>query len=635
MKKIIFILISFCINNAFAQEKKETYQIIENYKEHYIQRKINQSFLENLKVVLNNFTKNANLYKIKKTKNIAVLNGHTAYIRTLDISNDNKLILSGGDDNILRLWNKKTKKQILKKKLELWSIQSLRFSPDGQYIVFGSLDTKLKLLDIKAKEKRSFHGHEFPIHSVDFSPDGQMIISGSTDKTVKLWNVASGQEIHTFTGYNKAVWKVKFSPDGKQILTASLDGKVKLWDIETKEIIFDTIHDKEACRTIAFSPNGKFIASGGDDNCLKIWDWSKKTLIKTLKGHTNKIWDIIFSLDEKYIFSASLDNTIKLWSLETGQEMFTFKGHKDRVRSIQLSKDGQELISAGDDNQIFVWDLSLWIEKQKIKKDYPKTLLKLTKKSNTIDPISQLAKGNLHLILFVNTNDTMTQKSGNLIIEKITNKFQDISKYSGLSLISTVCSKNYFNKKELDKVLENLKPNPEDVVFFYYLGNGYRNKKQTNKYPKLFVGKNRDKKEEVSIDLKTITNQLNQKKARLNIVIAETCNTEKNINLVLDNISSRNRKISIIAPRKFLDLFAIPKGSVILSTCEPKQISWASQSGSYFVDAFIEALEFQLSKENSDKANWEKLLFDIKSRVINFSGSRNKVQIPQYDNNTY
>ncbi len=628
MKNLIYLIVLILTNNLFSQEKID----IKNFKNHYNKRKFISFYLKGDTKFLIEIFKN-NLYKsyVFKTKNIATLKAHTAYIRTAVFSNDCKYFLTGGDDNILRLWDNDNKKQIGKWKMNLWSIQSAVFSPDGKYIAVGSLDTKLKLLNLKGKELRNFNGHLFPIHNVKFSPDGQKILSSSTDKSIKLWDLAEGREIFSFEGHKEAVWKVDFHPNGTNFVSASLDGCIKIWDLESKKEISNFFAHKDGVRAIAFSPDGKKIASGGDDNLIKIWDFEMKKQIKIFKGHKDKIWSVKFSPDGKYLASGSLDKTIKLWDLKTNKEVFNFKSHKDRIRSLNFSKDGKNLISGADDNLIKIWDVSSWVEEQEINKNPAITNLKFRKKSNNIDPVSQLAKGNLYLIIFADTKNKNLNKNANIVVDNLLEIFKNIAKNTGFSLNSHVCTDNYFNKKELEKIINNINNKPEDMIVFYYFGGGIREKNQKSKYAKLkfnFKKKN-------SCELKYIDNLLNTKKMRLSVVISETSNIEKKSIMPIDNINSQRKKISIIDKKKYLELFAISSGSVIISSCEKEQISWISNSGSYFLDSFLEALEYQLSCRNPKKANWENLLIDIKSRVVNFSGTRNKVQIPEYDNNTY
>ncbi|MCL1463516.1 WD40 repeat domain-containing protein, partial [Argonema galeatum] len=66
---------------------------------------------------------------------------------------------------------------------------SVAFSPDGQRIVSGSDDNTVRLWDLQGNPIGSpFMGHEDFVTSVAFSPDGEMIVSGSGDKTLRLWN---------------------------------------------------------------------------------------------------------------------------------------------------------------------------------------------------------------------------------------------------------------------------------------------------------------------------------------------------------------------------------------------------------------------------------------------------------------
>ena len=71
-------------------------------------------------------------------------------------------------------------------------VYSVSFSPDGKRIVSGSEDNTLKVWDAQTgKETLTLKGHSSSVNSVSFSPDGNRIVSGSTDKTVKVWDLSS------------------------------------------------------------------------------------------------------------------------------------------------------------------------------------------------------------------------------------------------------------------------------------------------------------------------------------------------------------------------------------------------------------------------------------------------------------
>lgn len=66
---------------------------------------------------------------------------------------------------------------------------------------------------------------------IAYSSDGQYIVTGGADAKLKLWNVSSGFCFVTFHDHTSSVTAVEFCNNKRCALSASLDGTVRAYDI--------------------------------------------------------------------------------------------------------------------------------------------------------------------------------------------------------------------------------------------------------------------------------------------------------------------------------------------------------------------------------------------------------------------
>lgn len=66
-------------------------------------------------------------------------------------------------------------------------IRSVCFSPDGKLLATGAEDKLIRIWDLSTKRIiKILRGHEQDIYSLDFFPDGDRLVSGSGDRTVRI-----------------------------------------------------------------------------------------------------------------------------------------------------------------------------------------------------------------------------------------------------------------------------------------------------------------------------------------------------------------------------------------------------------------------------------------------------------------
>jgi caspase domain-containing protein/WD40 domain-containing protein len=86
----------------------------------------------------------------------SIMSGHLKYVLTADMSLDEKMLVTGGGDKALNLWD----------------------------VASGQLIGRMQ-------------GHTSDIESVAFSPNGKFVASASEDKSVRIWSVDNRQELAT------------------------------------------------------------------------------------------------------------------------------------------------------------------------------------------------------------------------------------------------------------------------------------------------------------------------------------------------------------------------------------------------------------------------------------------------------
>ncbi|THU77907.1 WD40 repeat-like protein [Dendrothele bispora CBS 962.96] len=79
------------------------------------------------------------------------------------------------------------------------TVQSVAYSLDGRHIVSGSDDNTVRIWDSQTGQPvgQSLQGHTGYVQSVAYSPDGRHTMSGSDDQTIKIWNSQTLQQSHT------------------------------------------------------------------------------------------------------------------------------------------------------------------------------------------------------------------------------------------------------------------------------------------------------------------------------------------------------------------------------------------------------------------------------------------------------
>lgn len=171
------------------------------------------------------------------------------------------------------------------------------------------------------KFKRSHSGHSNFVNSVRFSPDGEWIVSGGADSKLFLYTGKEGELDKEFTkpdGISGSIWSTAWAPDSSRVASAGGDRKVRVWSRETGAQLCEalvgtgSLHDMQ----VGISwPSATRIISVSLDGRILLWEVgadSKLTLTTTLDGTQGSLTALAWDAATGAIFRGGTDGSVAI-----------------------------------------------------------------------------------------------------------------------------------------------------------------------------------------------------------------------------------------------------------------------------------------------------------------------------------
>ena len=180
------------------------------------------------------FEGNVPVWDVATGRQTRTLPGHAGGTGTLAISNDGRLVATGGGSS---------------------AAANLRDGPDHS----------IKIWELKTgKLLRGLPGQGGTLTGLAFTPDGTTLVTADT--TVRFWDVATGRQLRPEPGHDDLISDLQFADDAT-VVTAATDGTVRAWDARTGEQLRVDRLIPERVEQVVLGPGGRRVGAfltGGD-----------------------------------------------------------------------------------------------------------------------------------------------------------------------------------------------------------------------------------------------------------------------------------------------------------------------------------------------------------------------------------
>jgi WD40 repeat protein len=281
-------------------------------------------------------------------------------VQSLSLSADGHLLLSGGLDQTLRVWQPERLRETRCIADHVGAVEQVALTPRARWAATCAAhpapeEPIVQLWELaNGREIRRLRGLTGPVRCVAVASDCRHVAAGSDDGTIRLWAVdKQGSPSLCLSDHTDSVTCLVFLHSGEFLLSASQDGTVRLWDVKAGKVKTTLNGHVGPIVSLALGGASRRLAFAGNRVRIRQHDGSSTVLA----GHRGPVLCLAFSSDGERVLTAGSDHTVRLWRADTGEELCCLQGHTSTVRAVVFGPDGTVAYSGSADGTIRRWSL--------------------------------------------------------------------------------------------------------------------------------------------------------------------------------------------------------------------------------------------------------------------------------------
>lgn len=279
-------------------------------------------------------------------------------LKSVDWSDDSKLLVTGGDDRVIRVVGAQDYKNLFIHPLasHKGNIVNCQFLKDSYDMITVCKRGLANVWTCNLRPGDLVEG----VWKKDEDDDVDMDDAEKADKiffekTKKYWlSESSG------SGKSVDVTAARFHKETNILATAFNNGVIVLHEIPTFALIHNLRVSEMRIQTVAWNMTGDWLAIGcgkGSTAQLVVWEWQSESYVMKQQAHSLRITTAEYSPDGALIATGAEDGKVKIWNSRSSFCTVTFDEHTSGVTAVKWTQSGRAILSASLDGTVRAHDL--------------------------------------------------------------------------------------------------------------------------------------------------------------------------------------------------------------------------------------------------------------------------------------
>lgn len=300
-----------------------------------------------------------------------------AGVSCLALSSDGNVLVTGGNDKNVQVYNRK-EDQVLAtlkghtKRITRVAIPGTSNAPIGSeatgdeatlpsHIVSASEDGKIKVwtptgaTGAKAQAyalSSTADAHKGEATGLDIHPSGSFFGSAGRDGTWTMHSLEDGSELlRVDPGFGDAYECLAFHPDGQLVALGTAEGAIRIWDLLSGKNASNIQTELAGPVTsLDFSENGYYLAAASvQGKAVEVWDLRKLTAVgKLTVEEEGKAGVSAVKFDPSLQFLAVATDSVNVYANKSWNHLTAIQGTANLTGLAWDHRDGQIVVSSLD-----------------------------------------------------------------------------------------------------------------------------------------------------------------------------------------------------------------------------------------------------------------------------------------------